>query len=171
LYGLEGISGDHLIQLSANSGTVHKSIQVGFQYLQRRHSDISLGSLFQCSITLVKERSFLPFVWNFCFLVCACCPLFCHWGPFKRAWPHPLDSCPLATISIAKMPPQSSFLQAEQTQVSQPFLIREMLQVSNHLSSCLLDLLQQFPVFLELSSPELDTVLPLWQSKGEDHLP
>ncbi|NWI29449.1 DIA1 protein, partial [Sula dactylatra] len=58
--------------------------------------------------------------------------------------------------------------------VSQPFLIREMLQSPDHLGSSSLDLLKQFPV-LKLGSPELDAVLQMWPYwggiEGEDNLP
>ncbi|PKU38679.1 rna-directed dna polymerase from mobile element jockey-like [Limosa lapponica baueri] len=45
-------------------------------------------------------------------------------------------------ISIDEVPSQSSLLQAKQTQVSQPFLIREVLQLLDHLCSPLLDSFQ-----------------------------
>lgn len=32
---------------------------------------------------------------TFCVLLCACCPLSCHWASLKRASPHPLDISPL----------------------------------------------------------------------------
>ena len=58
---------------------------------------------------------------------------------------------------------------------SQPFLIQEVLWASIYLHDAPLDSLQQFPVFLELGSPELDTALQLWPHQGraerEDHLP
>jgi len=46
---------------------------------------------------------------------------------------------PIRCLSVDKMPSQSSLLQAEQSQVSQPFPLREMLQAPNHLCSPLLD--------------------------------
>ncbi|PKU40708.1 hypothetical protein llap_8988 [Limosa lapponica baueri] len=45
---------------------------------------------------------------------------------------------------------------AKWNQVTQPFLIREMIQSLDHLRSPLLDSLQYFAVHLELESPELD---------------
>ncbi|PKU44630.1 hypothetical protein llap_5066 [Limosa lapponica baueri] len=56
--------------------------------------------------------------------------------------------------------------ETEQTQVPQPFLIREMLQAPHHLCSPLLSPLQQFPVHLELGSPELDMVLQMGPHQG-----
>jgi len=38
--------------------------QAGFQYLQRRRLHTSLGSLFQCSVTLRVKKFFLMFRWN-----------------------------------------------------------------------------------------------------------
>ena len=55
---------------------------------------------------------------------------------------------------------QSSLLQAEQSHVSQSFLVQAF-QVPIHLCGSLLYSLQKFPVFLELRSSELDTVLQM----------
>ena len=45
----------------------------------------------------------------------------------KRAWLHLLDTHPLhILINIGEIPSQSSLLQAEQPQVSQPFLVQDM---------------------------------------------
>ncbi|XP_040403255.1 probable phospholipid-transporting ATPase IIB isoform X5 [Cygnus olor] len=59
----------------------------------------------------------------------------------------------------ASSPDESSFLQAEQTQVSQPFLIAKMLQAHYHLCGPPLDTFQEIPVLFVLGSPEMDTVL------------
>jgi len=72
------------------------------------------------------------------------------------------------------MRPSLSFLlQAEHAQVSQPFLIREVLQALYHFCGPQLDSLQEIPDFLSLGSPELDTVLQMWPHQGrvagEDH--
>jgi len=65
-------------------------------------------------------------------------------------------------INSNEIPSQPFLLQIEQPQVSQPLLVREMLQALNHFCIPLLDSLQQFPVFLELKNPEMDTVLQVW---------
>ena len=75
---------------------------------------------------------------------------------------------------MIRSPP--SLLPFQQVQVSQPFLMREMLQDLYHLCGPILDSLdQQFPVFFELQSPELDIVLQMLphqgRVEGEDHLP
>ncbi|KAK4816043.1 hypothetical protein QYF61_011051 [Mycteria americana] len=66
-------------------------------------------------------------------------------------------------------------LSAEQPQLSQPFLIGEVLQPPDHFCGPPLDLLQQVHVFPVLRAPELDAVLQVGshQSRGEgqDHLP
>uniref|UniRef100_A0A8C3BGT2 Phospholipid-transporting ATPase n=1 Tax=Cairina moschata TaxID=8855 RepID=A0A8C3BGT2_CAIMO len=49
--------------------------------------------------------------------------------------------------------------EAEQTQVSQPFLIWKMLQALYHLCGPPLDSFQEIPVLFVLRSPEMDTVL------------
>ncbi|XP_068808482.1 uncharacterized protein [Struthio camelus] len=67
-------------------------------------------------------------------------------------------------IHIDQIPPQSSLLQAKQAQLSQPFLIGEMLQPPNHLSSPSLDSLQELHVSLLLGNPEVDTVLQVEKS-------
>ena len=59
-----------------------------------------------------------------------------------------------------------SLFQAKETQLHQPFLIREMLCSLNHLCGPVLDSLKQFPVLLELRSPELDTVFQMWSHQG-----
>jgi len=68
-----------------------------------------------------------------------------------------------------------SLLRAEQPQLSQPFLIGEVLQPSDHFCGPLLDLLQQVHVFPVLRAPELDAGLQVrsHQSRveGQNHLP
>jgi len=53
-------------------------------------------------------------------------------------------------------------LQAEQSQLPQPFIMGEMLQSLNHLCGPLLDSLQHVHVCLVLRNPELDTELQAW---------
>jgi len=56
-------------------------------------------------------------------------------------------------------PLQPSLLQAEQHQLSQPFLKGELLQPSDQFCGPALDLLQQLHVFPALTAPELDAGL------------
>ncbi|NXX41506.1 CASPA protein, partial [Tricholaema leucomelas] len=60
--------------------------------------------------------------------------------------------------SHSKVSLKPSLLQAEEPQLSQPVLIAELLQPSDHLRGSPLDLLQQFHVLLVLGAPELHTL-------------
>lgn len=55
--------------------------------------------------------------------------------------------------------PESSHFQAKQTQLSQLFFTREVLQPSEHIHSPPLELLQQLHIFLVLRAIGLDIVL------------
>ena len=61
LQELEGTSRDHQVQPPCKAGPLQQAAQVGVQadleYLQRRESTTSLGSLFQCSVTLTAKKS------------------------------------------------------------------------------------------------------------------
>ena len=78
-------------------------------------------------------------------------------------------------ININQILSESSFLKAEQTRVSQPFIIGEMLQAPYHLCGPLLDSFQEIHVFFAPGSSELDTILQVrpdqGRVEGEDHLP
>ena len=74
--GLEGTSVGHLVQPSCQSRVTYSRLQ---RILSRRvlnisregDSTTSLGSLFQCSVTLRVKKFFLMFSWNFlCFSLC-----------------------------------------------------------------------------------------------------
>ncbi|XP_061865958.1 P2X purinoceptor 6 isoform X2 [Colius striatus] len=82
-------------------------------------------------------------------------PLSCHWTPQKNI-----------LVNINEILLQSPLLQTKQPRVPQPFLIRKMLQSPGHLGSPALASLQQFPVPLELGSPELDTGLQMRPQQG-----
>jgi len=62
---------------------------------------------------------------------------------------------------------EPSLLQAEQPQLSQPFLVGDVFQPSDHLCSPPLDLLQQVHV---LDTPELDAVCQESRVEGDSHL-
>jgi len=63
------------------------------------------------------------------------------------------------------MRPPLSLLQAKETQLRQPFLVKEMLQSLHHLCGAALDSLKQFPV-LERRGPELDIILQMQAHRG-----
>lgn len=90
----------------------------------------SMDNLFQCSVTPKAKEFFLMFR---CVPVCALFPLSYSLAPVKRAWLHPFHTCPYLLVQI---PSQFSLFQAQQSQIFQPFLIREVL---NHLCCPLLD--------------------------------
>ncbi|KAK4830182.1 hypothetical protein QYF61_008973 [Mycteria americana] len=67
--------------------------------------------------------------------------------------------CQWVLKGCSKVSLEPSLLQAEQAQLSQPFLIREVLQPSDHFCGPALDPLQQVCVFPVLRTPELDAAL------------
>ena len=69
-------------------------------------------------------------------------------------------------VPLPEFSQEPSLLQAKQAQFPQPFLIGEVLQPSDHLSSPPLDPLQQLCVFIVLGAPSLDTVLQMEPHKG-----
>jgi len=74
-----------------------------------------------------------------------------------------------------KVTPEPSLLQAEQPQLSQPVLIAEVLQPSDHLRGPPLDPLQHIHVLPMLGAPELDAGLQVGSHengvKGQNPLP
>ncbi|KAK4824658.1 hypothetical protein QYF61_017031 [Mycteria americana] len=70
---------------------------------------------------------------------------------------------------------QGSLRRAEQPQLSQPVLVGEVLQPSDHFCGPPLDPLQQLHVLLVLRAPELDAVLQVGSQQsrveGQNHLP
>ncbi|KAK4818403.1 hypothetical protein QYF61_012324 [Mycteria americana] len=122
-------------------------------------STTSLGNLVQCFTTLIVKNFFLISSLNL---------------PSCSLKPLPLVLSQQARLKILKghnkVSLEPSFLQAEQPQLSQPVLIGEVLQPSDHFCGPPLDLLQQVHVFPVLRAPELDTALqppvppsPSWQ--------
>ncbi len=61
--------------------------------------------------------------------------------------------------------PPLSLLQAKETQLRQPFLVKEMLQSLHHFCGSALDSLKQFPV-LEQRGPELHIILQMRSHQG-----
>ena len=92
------------------------------------------------------------------------CPVIGHYC--KEPSPIILTPTLQIFIGIYEIPPRSSRLQAEQTQVSQPFLTREMLQSPDYLGKSPLDLLKQFPV-LKLGEPKTGHSTPKVVSLGQ----
>ena len=111
-----------------------------------RESTISLDNLCQWLVTLTCSEGTscvcLYWLWS------------CHWAPLERGWLHLFCTLPSGIHVHWKV-------QAEQSQLSQPSLIGEMLQ-SLHLRGPLLDSVHSAHVFLVLGTPELDAVLQMW---------
>jgi len=63
---------------------------------------------------------------------------------------------------IEKIPPEPSLLPAEQSQLSQAFIMGRMLQTPHCFRGPLLDSLQYVHVFISMDNPELDTVHQVW---------
>ncbi|KAK4820994.1 hypothetical protein QYF61_009460 [Mycteria americana] len=105
-------------------------------------------NLFQCFTTLIVKNFFLISSLNL---------------PSFSLKPLHLVLSQQALLKILrgwnKVSLQPSLLQAEQPQLSQPVLVAEVLQPSDHFCGPPLDPLQQLHVLLVLRAPELDTVL------------
>ncbi|KAK4816284.1 hypothetical protein QYF61_014582 [Mycteria americana] len=101
-------------------------------------------------------------------------PDFLHLGTESSCtlWKASLKICQKGHSKVSLQPP---LLQAEQPQLSQPFLIGELFQPSDHLRGPPLDPLQQLHVFLVLRTPELDAVLQVESHQsgveGQNHFP
>ncbi|KAK4815543.1 hypothetical protein QYF61_003235 [Mycteria americana] len=111
-------------------------------------STTSLGNLFQCFTTLIVKNVILIPSLNL---------------PSCSFKPLPLVLSLQALLKILKgcneVSLEPCLLQAEQPQLSQPFLIGEVFHPSDHFCGPPLDLLQQVHVFPVLRAPELDAVL------------
>ena len=73
------------------------------------------------------------------------------------------------------MSPEPSLLQAEQPQLSQPFLLQEVFHPLDHFYGPVVDPLLHIHLFLVLGPPWLDTILQVGSHQstvnGQDHLP
>ena len=94
------------------------------------YSTTSLGNLLLCCITFTIKNFFCMFVWNF--LCSSFRPLLLVLSLHTTEKSLASSLClplPLRYLqTFIRSPPQSSFLQAEQIQVTPPFLIKEMLR-------------------------------------------
>ncbi|KAK4824710.1 LOW QUALITY PROTEIN: hypothetical protein QYF61_017936 [Mycteria americana] len=137
-------------------------------------STTSLGSLFQCLITLSVKKNFLISSLNL---------PWCNLRPFllsyhllhgRRDRPPPLYNL-LSVVESNKVSPQPPFLQAKQSQLPQPLLIRFLLQTLHQLRCPSLDMLQHLNVSLVVGGPKLNTVFQVWphqcRVQGHDHFP
>ncbi|KAK4833022.1 LOW QUALITY PROTEIN: hypothetical protein QYF61_027404 [Mycteria americana] len=137
-------------------------------------STTSLGSLFQCLITLSVNKFFpvsnLNLPWH-------------NLRPFslvlllvaleKRLTPTSLQ--PPVVVESNKVSPQPPFLQAKQPQFPRPLLIRLVLQTLHQLRCPSLDMLQHLNVSLVVRGPKLNTGFEVQPHQcgvqGHDHFP
>ncbi|KAK4815950.1 hypothetical protein QYF61_010444 [Mycteria americana] len=126
----------------------HSPIQPDLECFQGWGLHYPLGNLFQCLTTLIVKNFFLKSSLNL---------------PSLSLKPLLLVLSQQALLKILegcyKVSPQPSLLQAEQPKLSQPILVGEVLQPSDHFCGPPLDPLQQLHVLLVLRAPELDAVL------------
>lgn len=116
-----------------------ESIKADFEDLQRRRLHMHCGHQKIFLLLCQHQKIFLISRWNS--LYSSLCTLYCvarhHW----RVWHHSVDTLP---YTLVRSPP--SLLQVKQSQFSQPFLIRGILQFSNHFHGSSLDFLQHVRV-------------------------
>ena len=131
---LEGTSGGCLVQLSFSGRAIWSRMPMTMS----RHKYVQRGRLHNLSGLPVPVLS--PSQWKSVFLfwdgetlppnpsvsVCAHCLLSCHWAPLKRAWLHRLCTLLSDVGTYWWCLPEHSLLQAEQSQLSQPFLMRDV---------------------------------------------
>lgn len=107
------------------------------------------------------------FKWKSWISVCA------HWLFFPHHWEESVSAAFTPSYYIDQIPPEP-LLQAEQSQLSQPLLIGQMLRCLHHLHHPLLDSLHYVHVFLAPGRPELYIALQWWphqcRVEGKDDL-
>lgn len=74
----------------------------------------------------------------------------------------PLSIHPSGIYVFWKEISNPSLLWVKQSQISQLFLICEIVELLHHLHGCTLDFLQYVHIDLALKSPELERVLQVW---------
>ncbi|KAK4831836.1 hypothetical protein QYF61_019594, partial [Mycteria americana] len=100
-------------------------------------------------------------------------PITCYLG--EETDPHISTTSFQAVVESDKVSPQPPFLQAKQSQLPQPLLIRLLLQTLHQLRCPSLDTLQHLNVSLGVRGPKLNTVFEVWphqcRVQGHDHFP
>ncbi|KAK4833077.1 hypothetical protein QYF61_027739 [Mycteria americana] len=149
-------------------------------------STTSLGSLFQCLITLSVKKNFLisslnlpwrnlrpfPLVLSLVQAISSH-PITCYLG--EETDPHLSTTSFQGVVESDKVSPQPPFLQAKQPQFPQPLLIRLLLQTLHQLRCPSLDSLQHLNVSLVVRGPKLNTGFEVrphqCRVQGHDHFP
>ncbi|KAK4826388.1 hypothetical protein QYF61_008059, partial [Mycteria americana] len=139
-------------------------------------STTSLGSLFQCLITLSVKKNFLISSLNVPLVqleAISFCPITCYLG--EETDPHLSTTSFQVVVESNKVSPQPPLLQAKQPQFPQPLLIKLLLQTLHQLRCPSLDTLQHLNVSLVVGGPNLNTVFkmrpPQCRVQGHDHFP
>ncbi|KAK4806947.1 hypothetical protein QYF61_027314 [Mycteria americana] len=100
-------------------------------------------------------------------------PISCYLG--EETDPHLSTTSFQVVVESNKVSPQPPFLQAKQSQLPQPLLIRLLLQTLHQLRCPSLDTLQHLNVPLVMGGPKLNTVFEVWphqcRVQGHDHFP
>ncbi|KAK4811014.1 hypothetical protein QYF61_015718 [Mycteria americana] len=101
------------------------------------------------------------------------CPITCYLE--EETDPHLSTTSFQVVVESNKVSPQPPFLQAKQSQLPQPLLIRLLLQTLHQLRCPSLDTLQHLNVPLVVGGPKLNTVFEVWphqcRVQGHDHFP
>jgi len=116
-------------------------VQMAFKYLYgSRLYNQSVQAVPMISHPMRVKKIFLIFRWHFlCFSLCPL-PLFLSLGTTEKCLGLSSLHPPCRYLcTLMRSPPDPSFLQAEQSQVSQSFVTGEMLQFLKQLCSLLLD--------------------------------
>ncbi|KAK4827485.1 hypothetical protein QYF61_018785 [Mycteria americana] len=101
------------------------------------------------------------------------CPMACYLG--EETDPHLSTTSFQAVVESDEVSPQPPFLQAKQSQLPQPLLIRLLLQTLHQLRCPSLDTLQYLNIPLVVGGPKLNTVFEVrphqCRVQGHDHFP
>ncbi|KAK4828375.1 hypothetical protein QYF61_026113 [Mycteria americana] len=101
------------------------------------------------------------------------CPITCYLG--EETNPHLSTTSFQVAVESDKVSPQPPFLQAKQSQLPQPLLIRLLLQTLHQLRRPSLDTLQHLNVSLVVGGPKLNTVFEVrphqCRVQGHNHCP
>ncbi|KAK4815816.1 LOW QUALITY PROTEIN: hypothetical protein QYF61_007425 [Mycteria americana] len=137
-------------------------------------SSTSLGSLFQCLITLSVKKNFLISSLNLPWCNLRPFPLVLSLVTWEKRPTPPLYNL-LSVVESDKVSPQPPFLQAKQSQLPQPLFIRLLLQTLHQLRCPSLDTLQHLNVSLVVGGPKLNTGFEVrphqCRVQGHDHCP
>lgn len=112
----------------------------------------SLGNLFQCTATATTQYTSA----SRCLPRSSCVPVYAH---CLLSWLHVHCTFPSGICkTLLKSPTEPPLLQTEQSHLSQPFLIGEVLQSLKHLCGPLLHFFHYVPESLAWGSPELNRI-------------